>query len=278
MNENKIGQFIAECRKEKNMTQRELAGQLHITDKAVSKWERGLSCPDISLLAPLSEILGVTTGELLNGEKNTAGSGDLNSGVDRAISYAEASANKKRISLRHLFSISFTCILLIGMIVCIICDLAISGSLTWSRYVISSILFAWLIFMPVIKCGCHSSGITGLLAAVSIFTIPFLYVISKIVSADNLIMSIGVKTALPSIVYLWCVYAVFRKLRSRKLLAAGISVLLAVPLDLIINFILMNILSIPFLDGWDALDLSIAFLCAAVLFMIDRAKNAGSAA
>lgn len=276
MNENKIGQFIAECRKEKNMTQKELAGQLHITDKAVSKWERGLSCPDISLLTPLSRILDVTTGELLNGEKNAAASNDHSSGVDQAISYAEASADKKRISLQHLFSISFSCMLLVGMIVCIICDLAIAGSLTWSRYVISSVIFAWLIFIPITNYGFHVRGITGFIASVSVFTIPFLYALSKIVGGNNLILSIGIKTALPSIIYLWCVYALFRKLRSRRLLAGALSFLLAAPLDLTINFILSGILSIPFLDGWDALDLSIMFLCAVILFMLDRAKNSRS--
>lgn len=51
------------------MTQRELAEQLRIIDKAVSKWERGLSCPDISLLTSLAGILGVATSELLNGQK-----------------------------------------------------------------------------------------------------------------------------------------------------------------------------------------------------------------
>lgn len=278
MNENKIGQFIAECRKEKNMTQKELAEQLHITDKAVSKWERGLSCPDISLLTPLSKILDVTTGELLNGERNAAVSNDHSSGVDQAISYAEASADKKRISLQHLFSISFSCLLLVGMVVCIICDLAIAGSLTWSRYVISSILFAWLIFIPVTRHGFHVIGITGLLAAVSVFTIPYLYTLSKIVGGNNLVLSIGIKTALPSIVFLWCVYALFRKLRSRRLLAGALSFLLAVPLDLTINFILSGILSTPFFDGGDVLDLSIMFLCAVMLFMLDRAKNVRSAA
>ena len=67
MNENRIGQFIAELRKEKKITQKDLATQLHITDKAVSKWERGLSCPDIVLLTSIADILGVTTSELLNG-------------------------------------------------------------------------------------------------------------------------------------------------------------------------------------------------------------------
>ena len=63
----KTGLYIAKKRKEKNMSQRELAEFLHITDKAVSKWERGLSFPDITILIPLSEVLGVSLYDLLIG-------------------------------------------------------------------------------------------------------------------------------------------------------------------------------------------------------------------
>ena len=63
----KTGLYIAKKRKEKNMSQRELAEFLHITDKAVSKWERGLSFPDITILIPLSEVLGVSLYDLLTG-------------------------------------------------------------------------------------------------------------------------------------------------------------------------------------------------------------------
>ncbi|MCQ2566519.1 MAG: helix-turn-helix domain-containing protein [Clostridia bacterium] len=68
MNVEKTGALIASSRRKKNMTQRELAEMLHVTDRAVSKWERGLSFPDVSLLAPLADILGLTLTELLNGE------------------------------------------------------------------------------------------------------------------------------------------------------------------------------------------------------------------
>ena len=70
MNEEKIGKFISRKRKKKNLTQKELANKLHITDKAVSKWERGLSLPDISVLIPLSEILNVGLYDLLKGGNN----------------------------------------------------------------------------------------------------------------------------------------------------------------------------------------------------------------
>ena len=63
----KTGSFIAKKRKERNMSQRELAEYLHITDKAISKWERGLSFPDITVLIPLSEVLNVSLYDLLTG-------------------------------------------------------------------------------------------------------------------------------------------------------------------------------------------------------------------
>ena len=61
-----MGQMIASLRKKKNLTQQELADKLHITDKAVSKWERGLAYPDISLMPQLADILVVTTDALLS--------------------------------------------------------------------------------------------------------------------------------------------------------------------------------------------------------------------
>jgi len=69
MNNIKTGTLIRELRKEKGLTQNALAQQLHITDRAVSKWERGLCAPDISLLEPLAKILGVSIVELIEGER-----------------------------------------------------------------------------------------------------------------------------------------------------------------------------------------------------------------
>lgn len=64
----KIGKFIAECRKNKELTQMQLAEKLNITDKAISKWERGLSLPDSSIMLELCDILGITVNDLLSGE------------------------------------------------------------------------------------------------------------------------------------------------------------------------------------------------------------------
>ena len=67
----KMGKFIAETRKEHSLTQSQLGEMLGISGKAISKWERGISAPDISLLNDLSKILEVSVSEILNGEKDT---------------------------------------------------------------------------------------------------------------------------------------------------------------------------------------------------------------
>ena len=67
MDQKKIGAFIARRRKELDMTQKELAEKLGITDRAVSKWETGRSMPDLSLLQPLSHVLKIDVNDLLNG-------------------------------------------------------------------------------------------------------------------------------------------------------------------------------------------------------------------
>ena len=69
MNQIKIGEFISSQRRKNNLTQAALAEKLGITDRAVSKWERGKGLPDASLMLDLCEILGITVNELLNGEK-----------------------------------------------------------------------------------------------------------------------------------------------------------------------------------------------------------------
>lgn len=69
MDQIKIGMFISELRKEKGLTQAALAEKLNITDRAVSKWERGISLPDSSTMLPLCEILGINVNELLTGER-----------------------------------------------------------------------------------------------------------------------------------------------------------------------------------------------------------------
>lgn len=86
MEKQTLGQKIAELRKAKNMTQLELATKLNITDKAVSKWERDISCPDINTFPKLAEILEVSVDELLQANANAkAEHGEKNDTFDMVL-------------------------------------------------------------------------------------------------------------------------------------------------------------------------------------------------
>ena len=90
------GAFIRERRREKQMTQKQLADRLHVTDRAVSKWERGLSAPDLSLLEPLAEALDVTILELLTGKRDAgAASQPVELTVKSIIEYSEMTTAHK---------------------------------------------------------------------------------------------------------------------------------------------------------------------------------------
>ena len=80
-----FGRFIAGMRKEKKMTQAELAEKIHVTDKAVSRWERGLGFPDIQTIEPLAQALGISVLELM---RRTAGEGEGRGGAGNSV-YSE---------------------------------------------------------------------------------------------------------------------------------------------------------------------------------------------
>ncbi len=69
MNQEKIGKFISECRKKKNLTQQELAEKLGVSDRSVGNWENGRNMPDLSLFKPLCKELDITLNDLMSGEK-----------------------------------------------------------------------------------------------------------------------------------------------------------------------------------------------------------------
>ncbi len=73
MEKEQFGKFIAQCRKEQNLTQAELAKKLHVTNKAVSRWENGYGFPDMSLLEPLADALQISIGELMESKRVTHG-------------------------------------------------------------------------------------------------------------------------------------------------------------------------------------------------------------
>ena len=128
--ENSFGQFLKQKRQEKSLTQKELAKNLFVTESAVSKWEKDVAHPDITLLPKLSEILGVTEHELITAS------------IDNKTRNEKAQAKKWR-TLSFSWNLFFYIAYGLALIPCFICDLAINKSLTWFWIVLSALVLSF---------------------------------------------------------------------------------------------------------------------------------------
>jgi len=128
--EGNFGEFLKQKRQEKKLTQKDLAKALFITESAISKWEKNVAQPDITLLPKLSEILCVTEHELITAS------------IDKQSREEKVQAKKWRtfsLSWNLFFYISYA----IALITCFICDLSINKELTWFWIVLSALLLAF---------------------------------------------------------------------------------------------------------------------------------------
>ena len=110
MENEKIGKLISKIRKEKGMTQKDLADKLNVTDRAVSKWERGLCCPDISLLKDLSSILDISISKLICGEELSDES------INKTIQFTEKNIKQRIIKYFNIVLISIIILLIIFIV------------------------------------------------------------------------------------------------------------------------------------------------------------------
>lgn len=267
-----MARFIAEQRKSKKITQKKLAEQLGITDKAVSKWERGLSCPDISLLTELANILEVSTSELLSGDKaEICKTDDVNAIVETAFQYADTVIKNKEKNTRLVFAVIITSLSVLGIIICLICNFAITGNLTWAWFPISSLVYSWLIVMPVILWS--NNGLSTSLIFASLLTIPFLFVLEKIIGIERLIMPLGIPISIIVILYLWVAFLLIDKTKCPKYITVAAAVIAGLPLTISVNYIVSKQTGEPITDIWDILAYSILIIIAAILFGCGYAKH-----
>ena len=183
----------------------------------------------------------------------------------------EKKADKNNITKNVIIPILFSAILLTGIMVCIICNIAISGNLTWSLIPVSSIIFAWLIFFPGIVL--RKNKIIASLISLSIFIIPYLFLLGNLIKTKE-VFSVGAVIAVPSIIFLWIIIAIFNYIgKTRKLLALGIIFLLAIPFMFIINIILYKMIAEPVFDIWDILSIFILSILAFISFICGYARK-----
>ena len=161
----------------------------------------------------------------------------------------------------------FTVLLFIGILTCVIVDLAVSGALTWSLIPISACVFAGFVLMPAIRYGVR--GLVMSLIIFSVLVVPFLFVLSLIIDSDGLILAVGVRMSVIAIIYLWGIFAVFRGLWLRKFLALAVTLLLAIPFSLVVNSMLSRVIAASLFDVWDAMAFAIIVVVAAVFVYLD---------
>jgi transcriptional regulator with XRE-family HTH domain len=151
----KTGLFISALRKEKGMTQKDLAEKIGVTDKAVSRWETGKGFPDVSLLTALAEMLGISVSEIVMGErieieqKDTAEiMNTMNKTVVDALDYSQQEANKKRWK-----NIMVTSIVLLGSVFILYCVfMIVYDRLFWRmtpHVPINDVLYTMLVFLAI---------------------------------------------------------------------------------------------------------------------------------
>lgn len=122
MNQLKIGKFIAECRKSKNLTQAELSEKLNITDRAVSKWETGKGLPDPSIMLDLCNVLDISVNELLSGQRL-----DMNSYKSKSEENIVGIMTKEKSKKRTLYTIIDTLLFFICILMIIITKFILKG-------------------------------------------------------------------------------------------------------------------------------------------------------
>lgn len=166
---------------------------------------------------------------------------------------------------KRVYEILLVVLLLIGVIICTICDIVISGAYTWSLIPVSAIVFAWVALLPIKRYG--QKGIWASLIILNICIISYLYALNNVVQNSKLLFEVGMKMAISSIIYLIAIFAIFKFLRKKRFAAIGFSLLLGIPMCIMTNVRLSRMFRQPLLDIWDLLAILVLFVLASIAFL-----------
>ncbi|MBU3192023.1 helix-turn-helix domain-containing protein [Clostridium bowmanii] len=237
MDNKKMGEFIYVLRKAKAMTQKTLAEKLNVTDKAVSKWERGNGYPEITIIPELAKELGVTVNELICGEKIISERIDLKDEVvvNNTIKYVE---KVKKINTSNVFLvISLT--FLFSAFVCLICNFAISGLLNWSLYPLGGLLIIWFTIIPIFFIKKHRGLISMFIMTVGL--VPYLFLIEYLCPYKGWVLPLAIPIAGVVLIAFFIVIALFLNTKiNRYYIVASTCLLFGVIVNIIIKNIVYN--------------------------------------
>lgn len=161
-----FGKFIIKKRKERNLTQRELADQLFVTESAVSKWERGISYPDISLVSSLCSLLEISEHELITSSED--------------VSQKEMERQAETfLTLKKVYSVAFYIIYGLSLLTCFVVNLAVTHKLSWFFIVFAAELTAFSLtslplllkkkYRGILTCSAFLASVILLLAVCCVY-------------------------------------------------------------------------------------------------------------
>lgn len=272
MNQEKTGKFIATLRKEKKLTQEQLAEKLGVSSKSLSRWENGRCMPDFSLLDAICKELEISVSELLNGRRMNKE--DMKGLKETIRNLTEYYAKKKKTSRKQVFGyikLGIVGIVMLTSIICLICNYVIDKQFDWSLIVIASLLFSWVLLIPILNQ--KEQPVKKCLAALSIAIVPYLFALYKIIG-EELIFKMGAIISIVSLLAIWGSYSAFVRFKNRKLFATGITFLIVIPLTFAINSIGVYFMQTPIRD-WisDLVNILFSLGLAILFFYIDRIKK-----
>ena len=262
MEENKIGLFIRDRRLALGLTQQQLAERVGITDKAVSKWERSVSYPDITLLRELAAALEVSVTELLAGEREEAPSPvppAVESVVVDTVAYAET-ARRKNGGWRWWLFVGLTAgCLIAAMVVCIVNGFRF----TWSVGVLKCLAFGWAVCYPLLRT---ERPVRNALVIASVGVYPFL-------------LSLGLRKGfvlgivILSVAYAWAVYWIWLRWRGDWGKLTFLVVVLGILLHIGINMWVSRIGGSRARFPITVLILALGALCLAAAWALERRRR-----
>lgn len=277
-----IGEKIQKLRKQNGLSQEALAEKVSVTRQTISKWELGQSQPDLGFVAALSDIFNVSSDYLIRDNVESVDeeiSGKKKAPEEKDVESKPENHSRRKLrfsrNLRRLTLILFSVAALIGAVTCMICDYFISGGLSWALIAVASIAAGWLLALPVLIA--ETGRVEKTFAMITVVPIPLLAVIAYTLDLW-VVFSLGSTLALIALVVMWIIYGIFRKGRNRLWLAAGISLLIVIPTEIMISHISAAFLpEVEFDFTSDKLNAGITLILSLMCFGMDylsRSKKA----
>ena len=264
MNIEEIGLRIVNARKALNYTQKQLADILNVSDKAVSKWERGVGCPDVSLLIPLSDALHMSVEELISGQVDV-------SEEQHKKTMQEIILYTKKMAIEHSRSILKVCYLItmlglvVGSGIALITEYFLLNTFTWSLITMVACIYAGCILSTLYFSKDNMILKTVVVACIGAFGL--LYTIAQVFFTTEWFINNAIPMVISSGIYAYIISWIWLKTKINMYYKLSWTVFLSIPINILANS-LGDTYSI-----FTTINVATNILIVIVLFIIARHKE-----